>query len=471
MDWSLAYLISEWAIRFVMLVYVPQRRTPAAARAWLLLIFLLPWPGLVVYALFGRAYLPERRLRRQEKANQTIREAQALMGPSYDCADSLPTVIRPVAVLGRALGSFGVVGGNSVELLPDYFGAIDRLVADIDAAGNSAHLLFYIFEDDATGRRVAEALGRAARRGVSCHVIMDALGSKHGLKRLGPSLRSAGVEVLAALPARLIRRQTARYDLRNHRKIAVLDGRVGYAGSENIVDGRFVKGYSNEELWARVTGPVAHQLQAVFLADYYLETGRAIQSPELFPPEPMAGDSPCQVVPSGPSFPRENGRELVVEMLHSARERAVITTPYFIPDESVLQAMRAAASRGVEVTLVVSMHANQLISQWAQRAYYDDLLEAGVAVYLYEPHFLHAKHITIDGELALVGSTNIDIRSFTLNEEVNLLIYDPAVVGRLRAIQERYFQNSRRLQTDAWAARPLWSKVLQNTARLADSLL
>jgi len=471
MNWPLLYLISEWAIRFVMLVYVPQRRSPAATRAWLLFIFLLPWPGLVLYALFGRAYIPERRLRRQEKADETIREAQALMGPSSDCASSLPAAIRPVAALGRALGSFGVVGGNAVELLPDYFGAIDRLVADIDGADNSAHLLFYIFEDDTTGRRVAEALVRAARRGVSCHVIMDALGSKHGLKRLGPGLRSAGVEVLAALPVGLLRRHTARFDLRNHRKIAVLDGRVGYAGSENIVDGCFVKGFSNEELWARVTGPAAQQLQAVFLADYYLETGRAIQSPELFPSAPLAGNTPCQVVPSGPSFPRENGRELVVEMLFAARERAVITTPYFIPDESVLQAMRAAASRGVEVALVVSMHANQRISQWAQRAYYEDLLEAGVAIYLYEPHFLHAKHITIDGELALVGSTNMDIRSFTLNEEVNLLIYDPAVVGRLRAIQERYIQSSRRVPAGAWTARPLWSKVLQNTARLADSVL
>lgn len=158
-------------------------------------------------------------------------------------------------------------------------------------------------------------------------------------------------------------------------------------------------------------------------------------------------------------------------MLYSARERAVLTTPYFIPDESVLQAMRATASRGVEVALVVSMHANQLLSQWAQRAYYDDLLEAGVAIYLYEPHFLHAKHITIDRELALVGSTNIDIRSFALNEEVNFLIYDPAVVARLQAIQERYFQNSQRLAAGAWAERPLWSKVLQNTARLADSFL
>lgn len=471
MDWSLLYLASEWAIRFVMLVYVPQRRTPAAARAWLLLIFLLPWPGLVVYALFGRAFLPAKRLRRQKKADQTIREAQVLMGPSSDCADSLPAGVRPVADLGRALGSFGVMGGNAVELLPDYFGAIDRLAADIDGAENSAHLLFYIFEDDVTGRRVAEALVRAARRGVSCHVIMDALGSKRGLKRLGPGLRAGGVEVLAALPVGLLRRHTARFDLRNHRKIAVLDGRVGYAGSENIVDGHFVKGFSNEELWVRVTGPAAQQLQAVFLADYYLETGRAIQSPELFPHEPIAGDTPCQVVPSGPSFPRENARELVVEMLYSARERAVITTPYFIPDESVLQAMRAAASRGVEVALVVSRHANQIISQWAQRAYYDDLLEAGVALYLYEPHFLHAKHITIDGELALVGSTNMDIRSFTLNEEVNLLIYDPAVVGQLRAIQERYFKDSLRIAPGAWMARSLWSKVLQNTARLADSLL
>lgn len=471
MSWSLLYLASEWVIRFVMLVYVPQKRSAAASRAWLLFIFLLPWPGLLVYAFFGRAFLPRRRLQRQKRLEKHLGEKREGLREILGAAEDLPASIRPLAVLGEDLGGFRPLGGNSVELLPDYFGAIDRLVADIEATTCTAHLLLYIFEDDGTGRRVAEALVRAAKRGVTCRVMMDALGSKRGLKALGPRLRAAGVEVIPALPVGLFRRHTARYDLRNHRKIAVLDGRVGYAGSQNVVDGLFVKGYPNEELWARVEGPVVLQLQAVFLSDYFCETGAMFDGPEHFPLTSAAGNSSCQVVPSGPSFRRENGQELIVEMLYTARERVCITTPYFIPDDPFLEALRTAARRGVEVRLVLSMHANQPLSQLAQRAYYDDLLEVGIHVHLYEPRFLHAKHLTVDSEVALIGSTNMDIRSFALNEEINLLVYDPAVVAGVRAIQERYLAQSEELLLAAWRSRPRWTKVVHNTARLLDSLL
>lgn len=471
MDWELVYYASEWVIRILMLVYVPQHRTAAASRAWLLLIFLLPWPGLVVYALFGRAFLPRRRIVRQERAERRIQEVQAQMDPSADLTPSLSETVRPVAVLGRELGKFGVLDGNALELLPDYSGAIGRLVEDIERATSSVHLLFYIYEDDATGRTVTQALLRAAGRGVACRIVLDALGSKRGLKRLGPMLRAGGVEVLPALPVGLFMRHTARYDLRNHRKIAILDGHIGYMGSQNIVDACFVKDFPNEELWVRVRGPVVMQLQAVFLTDYYSETGRVLDPAGLFPESSAAGASACQVVPSGPSFRRENGQEIIVEMLYTAKSRICITTPYFIPDEPFLEAVRTAARRGVEVHLVVSLHANQLISQLAQRAYYEDLLEAGVAIHLYAPRFLHAKHITIDGVMALIGSTNMDIRSFALNEEVNLLVYDAAVVAGIRAIEERSMAHSERITRESWARRSPWIKVIQNTARLLDSLL
>ncbi len=471
MSWSLVYLASEWVIRFVMLIYVPQKRSASASRAWLLLIFLLPWPGLLVYAFFGRAFLPRRRLRRQKRLEQHLREKREGVRDALSAAEDLSPNARPLAVLGQDLGGFRPLGGNAVELLPDYSAAIDRLVADIDGASNTVHLLFYIFEDDGTGRRVAESLLRAAKRGVTCRVMMDALGSKRGLRRLGPRLRAGGVEVTEAMPVGLLRRHTARYDLRNHRKVAVVDGRISYAGSQNIVDGLFVKGYPNEELWARVEGPVVLQLQAVFLSDYYCETGVMFDGPEFFPLEPAAGASSCQVVPSGPSYRRENGQELIVEMLYTARERLCITTPYFIPDDPFLEALRTAARRGVEVRLILSMHANQPLSQLAQRAYYDDLLEVGIRLHLYEPRFLHAKHLTVDSEVALVGSTNMDIRSFALNEEINLLVYDPEVVARVRAIQERYLARSEELTLEVWRARPRWTKVVHNTARLMDSLL
>ncbi len=471
MSWSLAYWCSEWVIRLVMLVYVPQRRSAAASRTWLLFIFLLPWPGLICYALFGRIYLPRRRIEMQERASRRFREVQAQRTAFAGSAPDLPDYLQPMIHLGQQLGDFELVSGNSIELLTDYDGSIDRLIEDIDAAKHSAHLLFYIFEADETGRKVTGALIRAAKRGVHCRVLMDAVGSKRGLKLLTPALRDAGVDVHAMLKAGFFRRKSGRFDLRNHRKIAVIDNQVGYTGSQNIVNGEFVKGFPNEELFARVTGPVVSELQALFLADHFFETGQPLEFKEHFPDLPATGQSPAQILPSGPGYGRENGQEFIVALLYAARRRIVITTPYFVPDEPVLQAVRSATVRGVEVHLIVSMHANQMLTQLAQRSFYETLLECGVIIHLYEPRFLHAKHLTVDDHISLLGSTNMDIRSFALNAEINLVTYDTSTVQKFKAIQERYFANSELLSAETWSRRPLGIKVLQNSARLADSLL
>jgi cardiolipin synthase len=471
MNWPLLYLISEWSIRFIMLAYVPQRRSTAASRTWLLLIFLLPWPGLALYALFGRIYLPLKRIEIQKLASKRIREVQERLG-LQDAPDvNLPLRLASIVRFAQQLGDFQVRGGNVLELLPDYAGSIARLVTDINLARHHVHLLFYIFAPDATGRQVAGALLAAVKRGVKCRVLMDAVGSKQGLKDLAAELRAGGVEVCAMMPVGFLRRNAARFDLRNHRKIAVIDGSTGYTGSQNIVDPDFVKDHPNEELMVRVTGPVVSQLQAVFLVDHYLETGVVPDEAGLLPEWNVAGGVLAHLVPSGPGYQRKNGQELLVAMIYEARERVVITTPYFIPDDPFLQAIYSATKRGVEVHLVVSMHANQPFSQLAQRAYYEELLAAGVAIHLYRPHFLHAKHISIDDEVAFIGSTNMDIRSFALNAEINLLAYDGGVVRELRKIQERYFADSHLLTAGEWAHRTIGEKIAQNTARLADSLL
>jgi cardiolipin synthase len=431
----------------------------------------LPWPGLFLYALFGRIRVPKRRLAQQQRASRMIRLAQAQMAKSLLAAPDLPPNLLPVADLATRLGDFEPFGGNSVELLPDYQGSINRLVADIDAARHHVHLLSYIFEADETGCQVADALVQAAKRGVECRVLLDAVGSRRALRRLAPRLRAGGVEVHAVLRVGFFRRNAARFDLRNHRKLAVIDGRIGYAGSQNIADPAFVKNYPNEELVVRLTGPVVAQLQSVFLADHYFETGARIQERELFPALTSEGKSTAHVVPSGPGYARENGQELIIALLYAARDRVVITTPYFVPDDVFLQALRSAALRGVDVHLVLSLHANQTFTQFAQRSYYGAVIDAGVKIHLYRPHFLHAKHLTVDGSVALVGSTNIDIRSFALNAEILLVIYDPEVVANLRALQEKYFAHSDVLTAQDWERRSLLLKVAQNTARLADSFL
>jgi cardiolipin synthase len=472
MSWAILYVISQWVIRVGMLLYVPRRRSPSAARMWLMLIFLFPWPGLVVYAIFGRLHLPKRRVELQAKVSDLIREARGRWEEhTTQLSDELRPELRQAATLAVNLGHFGICRSNNFELLVDYGGMIERLVADIEAAQRHVHLLYYIFADDHAGSRVSEALEQAAQRGVKCRVLMDGIGSRPALQRLAPAMRASGIEVHALMPVGLFRRKTARIDMRNHRKIAVIDGCVGYFGSQNIVAHESVKDCTNEELVARVTGPLVAQLQAVFLMDRYLETEASLQDPDLFPEPRCLGTSPAQVLPSGPTYSNENAHEIMVALMYGARQRIVITTPYFIPDEPFLQAMRAAVQRGIEVHLVVSRQCDQLLVNLAQKSYYDELLDAGVRIHLYEGHFLHAKHLSIDDCVALIGSSNMDIRSFALNSEVSVLIYDSSVVARLCQVQEQYFAKSHLLSREEWDQRPLRAQFAQNIARLADSFL
>jgi cardiolipin synthase A/B len=423
----------------------------------------------LLYLILGRAYMPRKRLRIQKKAAERIQRAQSHiretpLAPSAE-------VIRPIVNLVSRIGEFVPLRGNRIELLTDYDRSIQRLIRDIDTAERHVHLLYYIFEDDATGRSVADALSRAAHRGVACRVLMDSIGSRRALRRLAPGLRAAGAEVLEMLPVGLLRSRTVRFDLRNHRKIAVIDGRIGYIGSQNIVDSDWKTGIVNEDLVARVQGPILSQLQMVFLADWYLETDARVTTSDLVAEQGECGGSPAQLLPSGPGYGRANVEMLMVTLLHNASKRVVITTPYFIPDQPLLQAMETAVLRGVDVHLVLSAKSDQKIVSTAQHSYYDQLLRGGVSIHLYQPRFLHAKCMTVDESVAVIGSSNVDIRSFALNSEISLLVYDSDVVAAMAHVQDRYISESKTLTARAWNRRSPVRKALQSIARLADALL
>jgi cardiolipin synthase len=470
--WARILFVSEWGIRLVMLAVVPFRRTPAAAKGWLLLIFFEPWVGLLLYLLIGRARLPRRQREQLAKLPRAMAGVVARLANHPNVFHpEVGTALSGAVVLAEKLGGSPILGGNAVELLVDYGGTIARLAADIDRAEHHVHLLFYIFADDAATAPVVEALGRAAKRGVRCRVLADAIGSRAGLRTLRPRLTATGVAVRETLPVSLLPWRKARVDLRNHRKIAVIDGKVGYTGSQNLVAAEFKHGLAYEDLMARVTGPVVLELQYVFAADWFVETDEVLDGEREFPSPEIAGGVPAQALASGPAFPTQNNQRLFVALVHGARGRVVLTTPYFIPDEPLLQAMQTAALRGVAVHLVVSETGDHPIVARAQESYYEELLEAGVKVHLYQTNFLHAKHLSIDDSVALIGTSNLDIRSFALNAEVMLLIYDADVTARLAAEQERYFANSRLLTPATWERRSFAAKLAQNLTRLLSPLL
>ena len=226
-----------------------------------------------------------------------------------------------------------------------------------------------------------------------------------------------------------------------------------------------------EELVARVTGPAALQLQAVFLTDYFVESGKVLGGPEVLPAHEPAGPAPAQALPSGPGYVQANAQRLITSLLHASQKRVVITTPYFVPDEPLLEALQIAVLRGVEVHLIVSHVADQVLVCQAQRSYYDELLRTGVKIHVYREHLLHAKHLSFDDQIAVIGSSNLDLRSFLLNQEISLIVHDPDVALALRRVQERYFAESDLLTPDVWRQRPRWQKIVENTARLVDSVL
>lgn len=470
--WGWIYYASEWLIRVAMVLIVPVRRTPAAAKGWLLLIFFFPWAGLILYFILGRNRWPQWRLDRYQRLREAFFPVLQRLGKSTNIFHpELSSELNMAVRLAENLGDHPILGGNGADILVDYDDSIRRLITDIDAARNHVHVLFYIFEDDAVGQSVVEALARAVARGVTCRALVDAIGSRSSLRTLTPKLTAAGVAIHELLPVGLFNRKSARFDLRNHRKIAIIDGRIGYTGSQNLVNAVYKPGIVYEELMVRVTGPVVLELQAVFVWDWFLETDEILDGELVFPDPVLTGAAAAQGLPSGPGFPTENNQRLIVALIHAARERVVITTPYFIPDEPLLQALQTAGLRGVEVHLVLSAIADQLLVTLAQRSYYDELLDAGVKIHLYRPKFLHAKHVTIDDQITLVGSSNMDLRSFSLNAEFSLLFYDRDVTARVHEQQERYFNNSDPLTAQKWDERSLPAKIGQNLARLLSPLL
>ncbi|GAB4247183.1 MAG: cardiolipin synthase [Candidatus Methylacidiphilales bacterium] len=470
--WGWAVWIVEWVIRVAVLISVTRCRPPTSAMAWLLIVFFYPLIGLPLYLLIGHNKLPKRRVEQWKELDEKldrIRKAYApLVAPwTPRLSGRLAQTVR----LAERLGDMPVVGGNGGEILSDSADVITCLVGDIEAAEYHVHLEFYIFADDRAGRLVEEALRKAAGRGVHCRLIVDSVGSAKFLKRAADRLRDAGVDVVEALPVGRFRRRAARFDLRNHRKLAVFDGQIGYAGSQNIVDPHY--GHKDlvwHDVMCRLKGPIVLEMQALFLSDWFFETGKILEGDDLFPVPAEAGTMPMQLLPSGPTYAAENFQRVVVDAVHEAEERIILTTPYLVPDEPLMQALQVAVLSGARVDVVVPRKCDGHLVQWAGESYYEDLLAMGVRLHLFEEGLLHAKTLTIDRSLTFVGSSNFDIRSFALNFEVNVVLYGEDGLG-LRALQEAYLRKSTELTLDAWSGQPTWKQVRRNVCRLLSPLL
>jgi cardiolipin synthase A/B len=473
--WPYPFGLLEWTIRIVMLVVIVLRKeNPTICLAWLAVVFFEPFLGLLIYLLVGEIRLGRRRLarRRFRQAEFALRDFLRVKGKHH--IDPSERGRGHVTVrLEESVGGLPVLGGNRVTFISDTEEVIDRLIADIDAARHHVHLLFYIYADDEVGERVGDALIRARQRGVICRVLVDAVGSRGLFHRLAGELESAGVEVVPALPVTLWRLPFARIDLRNHRKLGIIDGTVAYTGSQNIVEATYGQQLAGgwHDMMARITGPVTRQLQVIFFEDWFYETDTLIEDPEYFPPATAEGDVAIQVVPTGPDLPTEAFQDLVVQAIFSARRRVTITSPYFVPDEATLMALRAAAVRGLRVEVVVPYRSNYRLVDAASEFYCEHLMRHGVRIFRFRDGLPHGKTMTVDGRLAMFGSANYDVRSFQLNFELNLLIHSPDAVADLMRMQELYLKRSIEVIPGTWPSPHLPGRLKRNLAKLFSRLL
>ncbi|OUE24672.1 Cardiolipin synthase [Clavibacter michiganensis] len=477
---GLAVLI-DFIVRVTALLVIPRNRRPSTAMAWLMAIFFLPYLGILLFLLIGSTRLPKRRREKQQEINRFIVESTEGI-ERVTREHSWPSWLDSVVELNRTLGSMPLVGGNRAKLYSHYDESIQAMTDEVEKATRYVHVEFYILAWDVTSAPFFDALERAVQRGVTVRVLLDHIASLRspGYRRTTRKLTEIGALWHLMLPVQPLRGRYQRPDLRNHRKVLVVDGRVGFMGSQNMVHRSYNKvvnrkrGLKWQDLMTRLEGPIVSGLNAIFITDWYAETDQLLVR-ETEPIEIAAtGDDEaldCQVVPSGPGFPGENNLRLFNALLYYAQERIVITSPYFVPDDSMRYAITTAVQRGLSVELFVSEIGDQPVVYHAQRSYYEELLNAGVRIWMYRaPYILHSKHFTIDDDVAVIGSSNMDMRSFSLNMEVSLMVRGPGFVREMRRVEDGYRARSRELTLDEWSRRTRFSTVLDNLARLTSGV-
>ncbi|WP_431778992.1 cardiolipin synthase [Microbacterium aurantiacum] len=477
--WVIVVFVVDIVIRVTAIIIVPRNRRPTAAMAWLLAIYFIPLVGVFLFLLIGNPRLPRKRRRKQRDINEYIHDTSASLDFGTLRPDA-PAWFTSLVTLNRNLGAMPLAGDNGATLIADYQESLDAMADAIREATRYVHVEFYILQSDAATDNFFRALEEVAARGVVVRVLLDhwANRGKPFYKQTLRRLDAMGAHWKLMLPVQPLKGKYQRPDLRNHRKLVVVDGRVAFTGSQNVTDSTYnlpkniKRGLHWVDLMARIEGPVVASINAVFLSDWYSETDEILTDEiDLFSVESGPGDLDCQIIPSGPGFEFQNNLKLFAGLLYAAQSKIIIVSPYFVPDEALLLAVTTACQRGIHVELFVSEEGDQALVYHAQRSYYEALLRAGVKIWMYQkPYILHSKSMTIDDEVAIIGSSNMDMRSFGLNMEISMLVRGEEFIDEMRKVEATYRSLSRELTLEEWMRQPLRSTVLDNLARLTSAL-
>jgi len=487
-------LLATWAIALVLAigsvpsVLLERRGRPTAAAIWLLLFLFVPFVGVFLWWSLGRLYMQRRRRRRRRaKADvvgrlAAVRKAMTetqLTGPHAALSDRSTREQARHLLFSESDRVFASRRGNRVRVFVDAAEAYPAFLAAIDAARDHIHFHFYIYRDDETGRLFRDALVAAARRGVSVRVLVDAVGGAPVCGEFMEPLRAAGGHFEAFSPVRFLRRRLI-LNFRNHRKILIVDGRTAFTGGINIGD-EYTRDW--HDLAIQLDGPVVDQLQEVFAEDWFFASGYSLASQryfgcheragdlELEGMRPVSHDARCRVIASGPDTPKNATFEIFFHGCTTAVRRIWIMTPYLIPDHAMLVALTSAAQRDVDVRLLVPRRSDVPFVQLACRSYYSELLAAGVKIFEYEPAVLHAKLLLFDDDWCMIGSANVDIRSFRLNFEASVFLEGEMLAAHLADLFVRDQKNAVQVTTDAVACIDRLTQIKQAAAHLFSPML
>jgi len=475
-------LLVDWLIRIGFASRVILRRIPVSTSlAWLSIILLLPFVGALVYFLLAEKRLGYRRATWAGELQESYGKWMRRFGEfaNKDWGGEANQDPEQLSRLIMQAGKIPAMRGNKLELMESPDRVFASMIEDIQRAERFCNLEYYIWEVGGAADHLADALREAAARGIQCRVLVDAVGSRGFLRsEQAQRLRTAGVEIRAALPANLFRALFYRFDLRLHRKIVVIDQRVAYVGSQNMADPKIFKAGAGFGQWidamVRLEGPAVDPLSMVFWEDWQLESmckPTADELPMDMPQPAEVGTAPVQVIPSGPSTGQSDIQQILLNTIYMADDQLFLTTPYFVPDEALQTALVSAAHRGVKVTIVIPEKVNSLFVRLASRPFLRDLVEAGIRVAEYRAGMLHTKSILVDNDTGMFGSLNLDPRSLHLNFEITLAIFDPDFCNSLAHLQKTYLKHSRMLSSADLQPRSFAQRLLENIARLLSPLL
>jgi cardiolipin synthase len=476
-----AYLIiSLLNIFLAITVIFLERRNASTTWAWVMVLFFIPVFGFVLYLILGQK-VRKRKLYKLLGDSQRIiehtveRQMRQLRDRELTFKDRAMQDYSDMIYMNLKTSYAVFTSNNAVEIFTEGNQKFDALLKDIEAARHHIHLMYYIVRDDELGKRLMKALAAKAAQGVEVKFLYDHIGSSSLPRRYFHELKAAGGREAAFFPSR-IPYLNLKINYRNHRKLVILDGQVGYIGGFNIGD-EYLGLSEHYGEWRdthlKVRGSAVLQMQAQFLMDWNLAASGRITLNELYFPviSDDIGSIGMQLVASGPDSEYQPIKDAYIKMIYAAKETICLQTPYFIPDESLMNALKIAAMSGVDVRIMLPSMPDHFFVYWATHSYLGELIAGGVKCYLYGKGFLHAKTLVIDGKVASVGTANLDIRSFKLNFEMNAFIYDTRTAAELQRIFELDAENCRHLTKEVYEARPLLNRIKESVSRLLSPIL